>query len=145
MGLELCEQDLYTLIKRRREAWCYRTPAYSLQPLPASTCAEHARTNLNLPCARLFSLPHDVLTSHRGALAHAEARFYVAELVLAIEAVHSIGFVHCDVKPENALLSRAGHVKLCDFGCATKLPDGASPAPQPARCLLHRSVGSRCL
>ena len=49
------------------------------------------------------------------------AQFYVAELVLALDAVHSMGYVHRDVKPENMLMDAKGHMKLADFGTCMKL------------------------
>ncbi|XP_044722191.1 kinase [Hirsutella rhossiliensis] len=46
-------------------------------------------------------------------------RFYMAECILAIEAVHQLGFIHRDLKPDNILLDHGGHIKLTDFGLST--------------------------
>lgn len=51
-------------------------------------------------------------------------RFLAAELVVALEGLHAVGYAHRDVKPMNVLLSRDGHVRLTDFGTAKELsPD----------------------
>ncbi|GFR23942.1 rho-associated protein kinase 2 [Trichonephila clavata] len=53
------------------------------------------------------------------------SKFYCAELILAVDAIHQMGFVHRDVKPDNMLLDKQGHLKLSDFGtCVRMSPDG---------------------
>ena len=49
------------------------------------------------------------------------AKFYCAEVVLAVDAIHKMGFVHRDVKPDNMLIDRSGHLKLADFGTCMKM------------------------
>ena len=47
-----------------------------------------------------------------------EAKFYIAELILAIEYLHQHDIIYRDLKPENILIDVDGHVKLADFGLA---------------------------
>ncbi|XP_068608289.1 rho-associated protein kinase 2, partial [Brachionichthys hirsutus] len=49
------------------------------------------------------------------------AKFYTAEVVMALHAIHSMGFIHRDVKPDNMLLDGHGHLKLADFGTCMKM------------------------
>uniref|UniRef100_A0A8C5A318 non-specific serine/threonine protein kinase n=1 Tax=Gadus morhua TaxID=8049 RepID=A0A8C5A318_GADMO len=48
-------------------------------------------------------------------------RFYTAEVVLALDAIHTMGFIHRDVKPDNMLLDQHGHLKLADFGTCMRM------------------------
>mmetsp|Transcript_16822 Transcript_16822/g.18744 ORF Transcript_16822/g.18744 Transcript_16822/m.18744 type:complete len:89 (+) Transcript_16822:1-267(+) len=51
-----------------------------------------------------------------GRFTENKARFYAAEVILAIEHLHKKGIVYRDLKPENILLDDEGHIKLTDFG-----------------------------
>jgi len=54
----------------------------------------------------------------RGLFEEDEARFYIAELVIAIEYLHKQDIIYRDLKPENILIDSDGHIKLADFGLA---------------------------
>ncbi|KAJ9564931.1 hypothetical protein OSB04_000897 [Centaurea solstitialis] len=61
------------------------------------------------------------LLMRKDTLTEDEARFYVAETVLAIESIHKHNYVHRDIKPDNLLLDRYGHLRLSDFGLCKPL------------------------
>ena len=42
--------------------------------------------------------------------------FYIAETILAIESVHNLNYIHRDLKPDNLIIGKDGHIKLSDFG-----------------------------
>ncbi|KXN73226.1 kinase-like protein [Conidiobolus coronatus NRRL 28638] len=56
------------------------------------------------------------LLNSNGMLLDCHARFYIAEMVTAVDALHQLGYIHRDLKPENFLIDGTGHVKLADFG-----------------------------
>lgn len=56
------------------------------------------------------------LLSVYGFFDESMAAFYVAEICLALQYLHKHGIIHRDIKPDNMLLSKEGHVKLTDFG-----------------------------
>ena len=57
----------------------------------------------------------------RDILPENDAKFYAAEIVLAIESVHKLDCIHRDLKPDNVLIDANGHIKLSDFGLSKKL------------------------
>lgn len=67
--------------------------------------------------AQVGSLNHYM--REKGALPAETCRFYFANLVIALEFIHSHGIIHRDVKPENILIGGDGYLMLADFGCAT--------------------------
>ncbi|KAI0166172.1 Pkinase-domain-containing protein [Xylariaceae sp. FL1272] len=58
-----------------------------------------------------------------GRFPNPVAKFYAAEVTLALEYLHSKHIIYRDLKPENLLLDRHGHLKITDFGFAKRVPD----------------------
>ncbi|CAM9241760.1 unnamed protein product [Hapterophycus canaliculatus] len=56
----------------------------------------------------------------KRALTEEEARFYMSEIVAALEWVHLHGYIYRDLKPENVLIHASGHIRLGDFGTAER-------------------------
>ena len=64
---------------------------------------------LNLMMRYKYKLPEEM------------AKFYIAELTLALDALHQFGYVHRNIKPENMLLDTSGHLKLANFYFSAKV------------------------
>ncbi|XP_015247375.1 PREDICTED: serine/threonine-protein kinase MRCK alpha isoform X6 [Cyprinodon variegatus] len=62
-----------------------------------------------------------LLSKFEDRLPEEMAKFYLAEMVLAIDSVHQLHYVHRDIKPDNILLDMNGHIRLADFGSCLKL------------------------
>ncbi|CAD5225594.1 unnamed protein product [Bursaphelenchus okinawaensis] len=99
-----------------------------------------------------------LLSKFEVRLPESMTRFYAAEMILAIDSVHRLGYVHRDIKPDNILLDRSGHIKLGDFGsCLKRLEDGTVRAttavgtpdyisPETLRAVEsgHETYGAEC-
>mmetsp|Transcript_26018 Transcript_26018/g.25613 ORF Transcript_26018/g.25613 Transcript_26018/m.25613 type:complete len:105 (+) Transcript_26018:512-826(+) len=56
------------------------------------------------------------LLIRRNVLTEAEGQFYIAELILAVDSIHKMNYIHRDLKPDNIVLDAQGHALLTDFG-----------------------------
>jgi protein-serine/threonine kinase len=64
------------------------------------------------------------LLCKRDTFSEEDTRFYMAQCIAAIEYVHVLGYIHRDVKPDNLLIDKDGHIKLADCGLASRLHSG---------------------
>ncbi|CAG9310037.1 unnamed protein product [Blepharisma stoltei] len=64
----------------------------------------------------------------KGYLRENDAKFYLAEIILALEYLHSLDIIYRDLKPANILIDQGGHAKLADFGLAKEKVDKNNPA-----------------
>ncbi|XP_019180254.1 PREDICTED: mitogen-activated protein kinase kinase 7-like [Ipomoea nil] len=82
---------------------------------------EHVVYNLLLEYAPGGTL-HDMIEAHGGSMPETEVARCTYQLLRGIHRVHSLGFVHCDLKPDNVLVfpTQRGRnrLKLCNFGLA---------------------------
>ncbi|XP_010909479.1 uncharacterized protein [Elaeis guineensis] len=80
------------------------------------------------------------LLMRKDTLTEDEARFYVAETVLAIESIHKHNYIHRDIKPDNLLLDRNGHMKLSDFGLCKPLDSSSFPNLNEPEYAMGRNI-----
>uniref|UniRef100_A0A0K0DMU7 non-specific serine/threonine protein kinase n=1 Tax=Angiostrongylus cantonensis TaxID=6313 RepID=A0A0K0DMU7_ANGCA len=74
-----------------------------------------------LSYAEYGDLLHIMLKRPEKRFSLDDSRFYAAEVLSALQHIHSLSFVHRDVKPENLLVSASGHIMLSDFGSVKDL------------------------
>ncbi|KAH0904974.1 hypothetical protein HID58_044477, partial [Brassica napus] len=90
----------------------------------------------------------------KGRLSEDEARFYSAQVVDALEYIHTMGLIHRDIKPENLLLTSDGHIKIADFGSVKPMQDsqitllpnaasGTSPFKDASEWLIFQRIIAR--
>ncbi|CAL9733353.1 flippase kinase 1 [Monosporozyma servazzii] len=56
-----------------------------------------------------------------------DARFYISEVIAALEYLHLLGFIYRDLKPENILLHQSGHIMLSDFDLSIQVSNSTTP------------------
>lgn len=59
-----------------------------------------------------------------GSFTRDRSRFYTAEIVEGIEALHVAGVIHRNLKPEHILIDKDGHIVLCGFGKSKEFQRG---------------------
>ncbi|XP_029123214.1 uncharacterized protein [Elaeis guineensis] len=79
------------------------------------------------------------LLMRKDILTEDEARFYIGEAVLAIESIHKHNYIHRDIKPDNMLLDKYGHLKVSDFGLCKPLDCSNFPDLQEKEITLGKS------
>lgn len=72
---------------------------------------------------QFYSFSAYINSQHAKRFPNPVAKFYAAEVTLALDYLHSMHIIYRDLKPENLLLDRHGHLKITDFGFAKEVPD----------------------
>ncbi|XP_045916234.1 rho-associated protein kinase 2-like isoform X2 [Micropterus dolomieu] len=116
----------FEMIKRSDSAFFWEERhimAFSNSPWVVQLCCAF-QDNRHLYMVMEFMAGGDLVTlTMNYDIPEKWARFYTAEVVLALDAIHSLGFIHRDVKPDNMLLDQNGHLKLADFGTCMKMDE----------------------
>lgn len=71
-----------------------------------------------VPGGELFSYLRSM-----GRFSTSAGNFYASEIIIALEYLHGKAIVYRDLKPENLLLDKEGHLKITDFGFAKVVED----------------------
>ncbi|KAI8006233.1 putative serine/threonine protein kinase IRE [Camellia lanceoleosa] len=107
----ICKNAVESILAERDILISVRNP-FVVRFFYSFTCRE----NLYLVMEYLNGGDLYSLLRNLGCLDEDMARVYIAELVLALEYLHSLSVIHRDLKPDNLLIGPDGHIKLTDFG-----------------------------
>ncbi|KAI8810907.1 hypothetical protein BJ742DRAFT_163043 [Cladochytrium replicatum] len=105
--------------------------------------AFHNKDYLYLVMEYLIGGDLSTLLSAMGVFDEDDAKMYGAEVVLALEYLHSNGITHRDLKPDNILLNEKGHIKLSDFGLSQITLAEQEGTENPEAVLSHLNTLSR--
>ena len=56
--------------------------------------------------------------NQKGRISESVSKFYICELIIALNSIHRRNIIYRDLKPENVLIGVDGHIKISDFGLA---------------------------
>jgi len=78
---------------------------------------------LVLDLARGGDMRFNMKCNPKNRFSESVSKFYISQLMLALDCCHSLNILHRDVKPENLVMKSNGYIMLTDFGIAKILPD----------------------
>ncbi|CRK98152.1 CLUMA_CG011520, isoform A [Clunio marinus] len=65
-----------------------------------------------------------LLSKFEDRLPEEMTKFYISEMILAIDSIHKLNYIHRDIKPDNIVLDAQGHIRLADFGSCLRMHNG---------------------
>ncbi|KDR13365.1 probable serine/threonine-protein kinase DDB_G0288795 isoform X4 [Zootermopsis nevadensis] len=90
--------------------------------LVTSYCTFETEDNLYLVMEYMEGGDLYTFLMKRITLTEDEVRFYLAEIILAVEKLHEMGVIHRDLKPDNILMDSSGHIAIADYGLCKEIP-----------------------
>jgi serine/threonine protein kinase len=140
----VCEPDSALPRSPNRNIGCTSEQASSHPFIVRLHCAFQTASRVFLVMDYLRGGPLMDYMRREALFSEEVARFYAAEMLIALQHLHSMGIVHRDLKPENVLLDQDGHVALTDFGLSKagmgrpETVSAASVMSQAAEAALNR-------
>ncbi len=119
----------------RREATVGRTVSHP-HLIPVLSAQVHERP-MFIVMPRLIGLTLAERIATRRPISVSQALWIARQTAQALDALHTAGWLHGDIKPSNVFLSPDGHVTLLDLGFAQPINDGGCPLTRPLLGTLH--------